>query len=123
VVISRVGRRDGWLVWLVELGVPKLPPRLQCECECIWLFIAFNLCRRHLDPVRWGQAFLRLCEERGATFGEGGDRRSNSGTAATIAGVAKETGVSERTARSRVAQARQYEALPAKQRKAVDSST
>ncbi len=84
--------------------------------------IKLNLARRHLDPVRWGLAFKMLIAERGARPGEGGDRKSPATVAGdAIADIAEEVGVSERTARHRVAQANVYKALPAKDRKRVES--
>jgi hypothetical protein len=72
------------------------------------------LARRHRDGIRWGKGFKKLCEERGANLGGkgGGDPKKHS---ATVAGCAKEVGVTERTAFRRIAQANTYEALPKKQ--------
>lgn len=63
-----------------------------------------------------------LCAERGIEFGQASSAAKQHGTeSATIADLAQELGVAERTARHRVAQANAYEALPKAQRKAVDS--
>jgi N6-adenosine-specific RNA methylase IME4/ParB-like chromosome segregation protein Spo0J len=84
--------------------------------------LKLNLARRHMDPVRWGRAFKRLLEERGVTPGRGGDRRSTATVAVdTVADIAAELGVPERTARHRVQQAEQYDALPAEEKSAVDA--
>src|SRR5262249_42384430 len=34
--------------------------------------LKINLARRHLDPLRWGQIFKMLLEERGVQTGQGG---------------------------------------------------
>lgn len=62
-----------------------------------------NLNRRHLDPLRWGVVFKKMCAERGVAFGEGSSAEKRHSQAATIAALAKDAGVSERTARHRVA--------------------
>ena len=48
----------------------------------------------------WGKMFKQLCKARGVKLGRG--QRNDRNTSATIAEVAKELGVSERTARNRV---------------------
>lgn len=58
-----------------------------------------NLLRRQLGPVSWAEAFKRLCEMRGVSLGRGA---RNDKTSATVAEVAKELGVPERTARHRL---------------------
>ncbi len=78
-----------------------------------------NLLRRHLDPHEWGLIFKRMLEERGLKRGQGA--RNDQETSATIAEVAKEVGVSERTARHRVALADSYEALPEQEQEAVST--
>ena len=80
--------------------------------------IKINLARRHFDPVRWGQAFALLLEERGGKAKQGA---RNDRTSATVAEVAAELGVPERTAQRRLRKARQYEALPAPARAQVDA--
>ena len=84
--------------------------------------VGFNLCRRHVDPIRWGQAFMRLLEERGIELRPGPKCKVDNGNTATVAEIASEVGVSQSTAEKRVAQAKQYLALPAKQRKTVDNN-
>ncbi len=58
-----------------------------------------NMARRHLDPIEWGQAFKKLLAERGVVRGKG---KRNELTSATVAEVADELGVAERTAEQRV---------------------
>ena len=91
--------------------------------------INLNLCRRHLDALRWGQLFEKLLEARGVKRGEASSaskqhraKRIDVETceAATVAALAKAAGVSPRTARHRVALAGKYDKLPKKQKKAVD---
>jgi hypothetical protein len=81
--------------------------------------IKLNLARRHLDPLRWGRAFQLLLEERGVENGKKHNRHTPR--EATVAALAEELGVPERTARSRVAQAEKYDALPAEEKAKVDS--
>lgn len=112
-----------------ELGIkcPTVTRRFKSEQENREHVIKINLARRHLDPIRWGQALIRLMEERGIESGRGKNQivkqklsepRSES-SCQTMGELAAELGVHPRTARKRVAQAKQYEALPAKVKKAV----
>jgi len=107
----------------------QIAERIKLPCETIvrkgWTeqqkrehVIKLNLARRHLDPVRWGQAFKLLCEQRGVQLASGA---RNELTSATVAEVAEELGVPARTARHRVTQANAYEALPEVERRAVDN--
>jgi N6-adenosine-specific RNA methylase IME4 len=80
--------------------------------------IRLNLVRRHLDPVRWGRAFALLLAERGVQTGRG---TRNDQTSATVAEVAAELGVPERTARHRLAQVKRYDTLPQNVRDKVDT--
>ncbi len=82
--------------------------------------IKLNLCRRHLDGIRWGQAFSMLMKERGIETRTGPKGKAAADITATVAEIAKELGVSDRTARHRVKQADDYEALPTKRREAID---
>lgn len=66
-----------------------------------------NLARRHLDSVRWGLVFSKMCEDRGVASGKGkGNPHSDEAKTATVAVLAKEVGVTERTAERRLAAAR-----------------
>lgn len=56
------------------------------------------MARRHLEPYEWGQAFKRLLAERGVRTGSG-RQKGDSEKAATVAVIAAELGVPERTAR------------------------
>ncbi len=79
--------------------------------------IKLNLCRRHLDPWQWGQAFKKLLEVRGVKLGRG----ANQGNfRQELPKVCEEVGVPERTARHRMRQAEQYEQLGPDEKKAVD---
>lgn len=68
--------------------------------------IKLNLARRHLGAIQWGQAFGKLLEVHAIRTRRG--TRNDRGTSATIAEVAEEVGVPERTARQRLAQARAF---------------
>jgi hypothetical protein len=66
-------------------------------------------------------AFKKLLALRGVKRGKGGDRKSTATVAVdSVAQVAAELGVSERTARHRVALADAYEALPLDLKRKVD---
>jgi len=66
---------------------------------------ALNLKRRHLDPVTWGEMFIRYAEARGIILDgrRGGDQTRAT---ATVAVVAAELGVPQRTLERRLAAAR-----------------
>ncbi len=68
-----------------------------------------NLARRQIGPVGWGVAFAALLEVRGIKQGQG---QRNDRTSATVAEVAAELGVSERTARNRMSLARKLDRHP-----------
>lgn len=110
-----------------ELGIdyPVITRRFASEQEKREHVLKINLVRRHLDPLRWGQVFAKLLTEKGVQTGQGArnDVTANGtdgSTSATVAEVAAEVGTPERTARQRVAVARKYDALPKKQKQAVD---
>jgi ParB-like chromosome segregation protein Spo0J len=99
-----------------ELGLP-FPPvlwrRLASEEERKEHALRVNLLRRQLGPLSWARAFEQLCELRGVRLGPGGDRRSADAASAGLAGeIASELGVTARTARRRVALARELAAHP-----------
>ena len=72
----------------------------------------------HLDPLRWGQAFAKLLDIRGVRRGQG--VRNDESTSATVAEVASQVGVSERTARHRLKLLDSLESLPLRERKKVE---
>jgi ParB-like chromosome segregation protein Spo0J len=59
-----------------------------------------NMCRRHLGPVQWAEAFKRLAEARGVQLGKRG--RKPNGNSVTVTELAAEVGVSQSTARRRL---------------------
>ena len=75
-----------------------------------------------LGTARWGQAFMRLLEERGVELRPGPKTKVDGANTPTMGEIAEEVGVPLKTAEKRVAQAKQYLALPAKQRKKVDNN-
>lgn len=96
--------------------------RFKTDAEKREHVIKLNLARRHLQPHEWGKAFKLLLEAKGVKRGKGGDRKSTATVAVdTVQQLSKETGVSERTARHRMAAADAYDKLPAKQKQAVDA--
>ena len=70
--------------------------------------LKLDLAKRHMDPISWGFAFERLLELRCVRTGRAARKDT---TSATVAEVAAEAGVSERTARHRLAQARAFDEL------------
>ena len=94
--------------------------RFATEAEKRNHVVKLNLARRHLDPVRWGQAFTLFLNGRGIPAGRG-KVNQHTRASATIAEAAAELGVAERTARYRMAQADAYAKLPSLLRKSVDA--
>ena len=64
------------------------------------LMISMNLCRRQLSPTDSGGWMKKLLKLRGGKRGQGS--RSDIATSATVAEVAAEVGIPERTARYRM---------------------
>ena len=104
-----------------ELGIdyPVIVRHFGSEQEKREHVLKINLVRRHLDPVRWGLAFQKLLEEKGV-HAERGPKPDGS-ISLTVSEIAAEVGVPASTARRRVAVAKKYDALPEKQKEAVDS--
>ena len=65
--------------------------------------LLLNLLRRQMGPVAWANMFRQLCGVRGVRLEE---RARNDLSAATVAAVAQEVGVSPRTAHYRLSLAR-----------------
>jgi len=84
------------------IEVPHQMRTFSTQAERTEHALILNLIRRHCDPITWAEAFERLLEVRGVDRGRGA-RNDKSETSATVAEVAKEIGVSERTARRRLA--------------------
>lgn len=84
-----------------ELGVRYPTKRLRFETEEEkWEHVLFaQLLRRNLGPIAWAEAFEKLLALRGVKRGQGA---RNGRTSATVAEVAAEAGVPERTARHRL---------------------
>lgn len=98
---------DGYMRNLAcyELGIqpPTVTHYFESAGEKTEHAIKVNLLRRQVDELTWANAFRRLCELRGVQLGQGArnDRREE-GTSATVAEVAMELGIPERTARRRL---------------------
>lgn len=89
--------------------------RFKTEADKREHVIKLNLARRHLGPIEWGRAFALLLVERGVKRGRGkGDPHAKESKKATVALLAGELGVPERTAKHRLKQSDDYEKLPAK---------
>lgn len=80
--------------------------------------LKLNILRRQMGPVSWGEAFQKLLEVRGVQTGPGA--RNDRRTSATVAEVAEELGVPERTAYYRVQVAKELAEHP-DLRQAADS--
>ena len=94
-----------------ELGIdyPQIVRTFTSEREKVEHVLKLNLLRRHFGPIGWARAFERLAELRGVRLSQGA---RNDGTSATVAEVAAEVGVPERTARWRVRLAREFAPHP-----------
>ncbi len=102
-----------------ELGLtdfPKVVRRGMTEQQKQEHVLKLNIARRHLDPLRWGAAFKALLELRGVRTGQGAQKEET----ATVAVLAGELAVSERTARYRKRLHDDYEALPDEYQSIVD---
>lgn len=99
-----------------ELGVeaPTVARRFASDADRLAHVIALNLKRRHLDPVTWGEFFIRYAEARGVRL-DGRGSGDPSGKTATVSVLAQEIGLTPRTAERRLAAAR----LPAPLREQV----
>lgn len=84
----------------LKIDPPVVLARFKSEGGRAKAALRLNLLRRQLDPLSWGLAYRKLLEVRGVGRGQGS---RNDLTSATIAEVAKELGVSPRTATSRLA--------------------
>lgn len=102
---------DGHARWqaCAELGVecPTVTRSFSSDDEKLEHVIKLNLIRRQLGPLSWAAAFRRYCEMRGVATGQGArnDLQDGGDTSDSLAEVAAELGVSERTARRRCAAA------------------
>jgi ParB-like chromosome segregation protein Spo0J len=101
------------------IGAPTVTRHFESEQAKREHVIKLNLARRHLDPIRWGQAFEQLLEVRGVGAGQGS--RNDQTTSATVAEVARELGVSARTARWRTALAHMFAELSPDQQAKITS--
>ncbi len=106
-----------------RLGLPYETVVRHFDSEDAKLTFVFedNLCRRQMSSIEWGLAFVKWCELKGVGLGQG--TRNDTGTSASVAEVASDLGVSQRTARHRVAEAKAYEALPEGKQQAIDKGT
>lgn len=86
-----------------ELGITEFPSVTRTgldEAGKQEHVLKLNLLRRHLGPIRFADAFRRLAALRGVELGQGA--RNDKATSATVAEVAAELGIPERTARHRL---------------------
>lgn len=91
-----------------KLGIdyPTVVKTFKTEAEKRAYVLMVNLCRRHLNAMQWGRAFSKYLTARGVKQGRGkGNPHAKESKTATVAVLASELGVSERTARDRMARA------------------
>jgi len=88
----------------LRIDYPQVMRSFDSEREKVEHVLKLNLLRRHLGPIGWARAFERLAEVRGIRLSQG----ARNDTSATVAEVATEVGVPERTARWRVKLAREF---------------
>jgi hypothetical protein len=69
--------------------------------------LTVNLMRRQLDGATWGTLFKQLLEARGVKRGQASSAAKRHSKSATLADLAAEVGVPERTARRRLTKAAQ----------------
>jgi hypothetical protein len=81
--------------------------------------IKLNLARRHLEPWQWGQGFKMLLETKGIDRKAGAPCKGEN--RATMAQLSTEVGVPIDTAKKRLRAADAFDALPAKEKRAVVS--
>ena len=77
------------------------------------------MARRHLEPHEWGAAFKMLLKVKGVKRTRGPKAKDDN--SATVAEIASEAGVPERTARQRMQDHDDYESFTPAEQKAVDS--
>lgn len=88
-----------------ELGLPAPPSITRIgldEGAKVEHVLKLNLLRRHLGPVSWADGFRRLADIRGVADRLGSDGGRPKENTATVAALAREVGVPERTARHRL---------------------
>jgi modification methylase len=84
-----------------ELGITRIPRIVRrglSETDKIEHVLKLNLLRRHLGPVAWADSFTQLAASRGVRLGSG----PQAAKTATVAVLAREVGVTDRTARHRL---------------------
>jgi hypothetical protein len=85
-----------------ELGMdcPKVTREFETDAEKIEYAVKANLLRRHIGPLQWARAFLRLMDVRGMQRYARHNRHTP--TAESSSALAQEVGVNERTAQKRL---------------------
>jgi site-specific DNA-methyltransferase (adenine-specific) len=85
-----------------ELGIeaPKVLRSFDKDSDRKEHALTLNLMRRHLGPISWAESFKKLAEVRGVDMA--GTHNRHTPRAATVAALAEEVGVSDRTARYRM---------------------
>lgn len=104
-----------------ELGIdyPRVTRTFASDGERREHAIMLNLCRRHLEPYRWGGLFKELLDARGVERGTKHNRHTPR--ADTVSVLAASLGVDERTARRRMVAHDVYESAQEPDREAIDA--
>lgn len=95
-----------------ELGIecPRAERHFNTDEERVEHAIKLNLLRRQMGPVTWAETFRSLAQVRGVRLGRG--KGDPSGKTATVAVLAEELGVPERTAQRRMRLAEELSTQP-----------
>lgn len=98
-----------------EIGItcPTIEREFADEAEREIVAIETNLARRQMGPVTWGEWFNKLLERKGIRRGQGSRNDMTSENASEVAQqAASQQGVTERTARNRMALADTLQDFP-----------
>ena len=109
----RACKKLGLEPWIEDLDPDECPDPYD-------LVMSENFHRRHLSPVESGRVLKAYLAAKGVKRGKG-KVNQHTRASATVAEAAKTLGMSERTARSHLQAADDYEALPKQLKAKVDS--
>lgn len=106
-----------------ELGIEPVVRNLSAKeaGDAFALVMSLNFHRRHLRPHEKGAALKAYEKHRAKRGGKRQGVRTDLGKSASVADIAVELGISERTARDQLKAHADYESLPPEQREKVDA--
>ena len=96
------GNHRVWAARALGVDYPSVTRAFASEEERAEHTLKLNLLRRQVDAPTWAGLFRRYCAALGVELGQGARNDRGEGTSASVAEVATELGVSERTARNRL---------------------